>query len=136
MLLVATSAKVVPFTVTLSSVNVTPLSTVTPPLFSSALVLGAVDRAVGSDIDGTVVVDGAAINGGAVQLQRGAAVRLDDTAGIGDIDLNIERAASDLDRPGIRNAALILEITALAKRNEAGIQQQSSDLRARFGRRH
>ena len=73
----AVSVKVVPFTVTLSSVSVTPLSTVTPPLFSSALVSGAVDAAVGNDVDGTVVVDGAAIEGSAVQLQRVADVDLD-----------------------------------------------------------
>jgi len=58
----------------------------------------------------------------AVQRQRRIGIDRNPT-GVRDIDQNIERAAGYLDRSraGIRNGALILEIAALAKRDEAGI---------------
>ena len=92
---------------------------------------GAIDGAVAGNIDRAVVGDDAAIDGGAVQLQRGAAVDLNNAAGIGDGDLDIERAARDLDRPGIRDAALINEITAMGEIDRAGILQNAliQDLR-------
>src|SRR4029077_9003576 len=80
---------------------------------------GAVDRTVGGDVNRAAARNGAAVDGGAVQLQPADVVDLNNAACIGDGNFDIERASGDLDRPGIRDAAGTLEIAALVERDEA-----------------
>ena len=106
----AVSVKVVPLTVSPSSVSVTPLATVTPPSFRLALLIvlepvtSMLPNTAELVLDCRAVIDGAAIDSRTRQRQRCTVVDVDHTAGISDINLNIKRATGDLDRSRIRNA--------------------------------
>ena len=50
-----------------------------------------------------------------VQLQRRSAVHLNGAPGVGDINLNIERAAGYFDRTGIGDGALIPKVASLGE---------------------
>ncbi|WP_298255873.1 hypothetical protein, partial [Bradyrhizobium sp.] len=65
-------------------------------------------------------------DGGSVRQHRlGAAVDLQGSANVGDIDIDIEGAAGKLDRAGIGDAAVVLEIAALLQRQGGGILQHA-----------
>ena len=100
---------VVPFTVSLSSVSVRPLAIVTTPLFRPALLiaLGPVMSMLPNKgelvpmIAPSLMMPPLMVAPETSVLHRR---RFDHAAGIGDIDLNIKRTTSDLDRSGIRNS--------------------------------